>query len=35
MYKVIFTALLGVSFSVTAYAQQTSTPPTTAKPTAA
>lgn len=35
MNKVIFAALLGLSFSVTAYAQQTSTPPTTAKPAAA
>jgi hypothetical protein len=35
MNKVIFAALLGVSFSVTAYAQQTGTPPTTAKPAAA
>ena len=34
MNKVIFAALLGLSFSVTAYAQQTSTPSTTAKPAA-
>ena len=35
MIKVIFAVFLGLGFSVTAYAQQTSTPPTTAKPTAA
>jgi Ca2+-binding EF-hand superfamily protein len=35
MNKVIFAALLGLGFSVMAYAQQTSTPPTTAKPAAA
>ena len=35
MNKLIFAALLGLAFSVTAYAQQTSTPSTTAKPTAA
>jgi hypothetical protein len=32
MNKVFFAALLGLGFSVTAYAQQTGTPPTTPKP---
>jgi hypothetical protein len=35
MKKVIFAALLGLGFSVTAYAQQTSTPSSAAKPAAA
>jgi Ca2+-binding EF-hand superfamily protein len=35
MIKVLFAAFLGLGFSVTAYAQQTSTPPSTAKPAAA
>jgi Ca2+-binding EF-hand superfamily protein len=35
MIKVLFAAFLGLGFLVTAYAQQTSTPPTTAKPAAA
>ena len=35
MKKVIFAALLGLGFSVTAYAQQTATPPSTVKPAAA
>ena len=35
MIKVLFAAFLGLGFSVTAYAQQTSTPSTTAKPAAA
>jgi hypothetical protein len=35
MNKVIFVVLLGLGFSVTAYAQQTSTPSSAAKPAAA
>ena len=35
MNKVIFAALLGLGFSVTAYAQQTGAPPSTTKPAAA
>jgi Ca2+-binding EF-hand superfamily protein len=35
MNKVIFVVLLGLGFSVTAYAQQTSTPSSAAKPPAA
>jgi len=35
MKKVIFAALLGLGFSVTAYAQQISTPSSAAKPAAA
>jgi hypothetical protein len=35
MKKVIFAALLSLGFSVTAYAQQTSTPSSAAKPAAA
>ena len=35
MKKVIFAALLGLGFSVAAYAQQTSTPSSAAKPAAA
>jgi Ca2+-binding EF-hand superfamily protein len=34
MNKVIFVALLGLGFSITAYAQQTSTPTTAVKPAA-
>ena len=35
MNKVIFVVLLGLGFSVTAFAQQTGAPPSTAKPAAA